>query len=148
MTMEIIKTEHSAKGEKRRKVRGWVQRLTLAMTVLTPLYFIVAALGTKFGLFSMRFGFGKLTYSWSKHVLMALLAAGLISLLFAIFIKPRKGFGVAVPAIVLAVLSMGYGASIGKKAEGLPFIHDITTCLLYTSPSPRDQRGSRMPSSA
>ena len=26
--------------------------------------------------------------------------------------------------------------------------HDIDTCLLYTSPSPRDQRGSRMPSSA
>ena len=25
---------------------------------------------------------------------------------------------------------------------------DINTCLLYTSPSPRDQRGSRMPSSA
>ena len=25
---------------------------------------------------------------------------------------------------------------------------DETTCLLYTSPSPRDQRGSRMPSSA
>ena len=24
----------------------------------------------------------------------------------------------------------------------------LTTCLLYTSPSPRDQRGSRMPSSA
>ena len=25
---------------------------------------------------------------------------------------------------------------------------DLTVCLLYTSPSPRDQRGSRMPSSA
>ena len=25
---------------------------------------------------------------------------------------------------------------------------DDTVCLLYTSPSPRDQRGSRMPSSA
>ena len=25
---------------------------------------------------------------------------------------------------------------------------DTLTCLLYTSPSPRDQRGSRMPSSA
>ena len=25
---------------------------------------------------------------------------------------------------------------------------NLTTCLLYTSPSPRDQRGSRMPSSA
>ena len=29
-----------------------------------------------------------------------------------------------------------------------PFILNSTTCLLYTSPSPRDQRGSRMPSSA
>ena len=28
----------------------------------------------------------------------------------------------------------------------LPFLVD--SCLLYTSPSPRDQRGSRMPSSA
>ena len=27
-------------------------------------------------------------------------------------------------------------------------ILDADTCLLYTSPSPRDQRGSRMPSSA
>ena len=26
--------------------------------------------------------------------------------------------------------------------------HSAKTCLLYTSPSPRDQRGSRMPSSA
>ena len=25
---------------------------------------------------------------------------------------------------------------------------DLSICLLYTSPSPRDQRGSRMPSSA
>ena len=25
---------------------------------------------------------------------------------------------------------------------------DVSNCLLYTSPSPRDQRGSRMPSSA
>ena len=28
------------------------------------------------------------------------------------------------------------------------FVVDSMTCLLYTSPSPRDQRGSRMPSSA
>ena len=36
-----------------------------------------------------------------------------------------------------------------------PWVHELATrpsvldpCLLYTSPSPRDQRGSRMPSSA
>ena len=30
--------------------------------------------------------------------------------------------------------------------EGIDVV--VNTCLLYTSPSPRDQRGSRMPSSA
>ena len=33
-----------------------------------------------------------------------------------------------------------------NKLPGPP--PDPTSCLLYTSPSPRDQRGSRMPSSA
>ena len=32
--------------------------------------------------------------------------------------------------------------------ELLGELDDYSTCLLYTSPSPRDQRGSRMPSSA
>ena len=32
-------------------------------------------------------------------------------------------------------------------AQGMPELWSMT-CLLYTSPSPRDQRGSRMPSSA
>ena len=30
----------------------------------------------------------------------------------------------------------------------IDFQTEYTNCLLYTSPSPRDQRGSRMPSSA
>ena len=34
------------------------------------------------------------------------------------------------------------------KLEIDPKSHSAWTCLLYTSPSPRDQRGSRMPSSA
>ena len=36
-----------------------------------------------------------------------------------------------------------------KEAVELPLTHpEVYDCLLYTSPSPRDQRGSRMPSSA
>ena len=34
------------------------------------------------------------------------------------------------------------------RAAILEFLKRKWTCLLYTSPSPRDQRGSRMPSSA
>ena len=38
---------------------------------------------------------------------------------------------------------LGYGLPIGAVLAT-----ENTICLLYTSPSPRDQRGSRMPSSA
>ena len=33
--------------------------------------------------------------------------------------------------------------ALGEATKTVPYV-----CLLYTSPSPRDQRGSRMPSSA
>ena len=39
---------------------------------------------------------------------------------------------------------IAYWGAEGKSVRG----EDVNTCLLYTSPSPRDQRGSRMPSSA
>ena len=38
-------------------------------------------------------------------------------------------------------------AGVGLRSVFRHF-EDLDTCLLYTSPSPRDQRGSRMPSSA
>ena len=34
------------------------------------------------------------------------------------------------------------------QSYSLELTNNLSTCLLYTSPSPRDQRGSRMPSSA
>ena len=37
---------------------------------------------------------------------------------------------------------------IAVEQAGIQAIHPDKICLLYTSPSPRDQRGSRMPSSA
>ena len=36
----------------------------------------------------------------------------------------------------------------GEDGTLFDLSHTPDTCLLYTSPSPRDQRGSRMPSSA
>ena len=41
---------------------------------------------------------------------------------------------------VIALISTGIVDTI--------YLGRLTDCLLYTSPSPRDQRGSRMPSSA
>ena len=40
------------------------------------------------------------------------------------------------------------GAPVGGASTNTVFFENDTTCLLYTSPSPRDMRRSRMPSSA
>ena len=45
---------------------------------------------------------------------------------------------------LVATMAMG---SLSKQTRQ-PTMKSALTCLLYTSPSPRDQRGSRMPSSA
>ena len=46
------------------------------------------------------------------------------------------------PKDLIIHIDHGLGRYLGLKTL------DVTGCLLYTSPSPRDQRGSRMPSSA
>ena len=49
------------------------------------------------------------------------------------------------------LLSVAYKNTIGSRRtawRALSSIEKKEDCLLYTSPSPRDQRGSRMPSSA
>ena len=51
----------------------------------------------------------------------------------------------------VAVFFTFYGLTLLKKritAKVAPQTNPAMPCLLYTSPSPRDQRGSRMPSSA
>ena len=59
--------------------------------------------------------------------------------------------------LVTQMVTFGDGPEIFRwdsnpgSNRGWPIIRNVThimVCLLYTSPSPRDQRGSRMPSSA
>ena len=50
---------------------------------------------------------------------------------------------------VEVILRKLFNTSIGGADEISGYAFGVaTSCLLYTSPSPRDQRGSRMPSSA
>ena len=49
----------------------------------------------------------------------------------------------SMPGLVLAVLAILTAAMAGDELAAM-----FTSCLLYTSPSPRDKRQSRMPSSA
>ena len=54
-------------------------------------------------------------------------------------------------ADLVTVKTLASGDSTPAEGDTVSFDIEVTnngTCLLYTSPSPRDQRGSRMPSSA
>ena len=69
--------------------------------------------------------------------------------------------GAPLRVVTAAAIFDGHDAAIGIfrrifQSMGCEVIHlghdrgadEVASCLLYTSPSPRDQRGSRMPSSA
>ena len=60
-------------------------------------------------------------------------------------------------SLTAAVIPFAVGTSLASAEGPLRWTHAVPAfvafvlmqiCLLYTSPSPRDQRGSRMPSSA
>ena len=52
------------------------------------------------------------------------------------------------PGVTTQRIAGGGGAATRVLVKKGDITVKIETCLLYTSPSPRDQRGSRMPSSA
>ena len=59
----------------------------------------------------------------------------------------RTAFAAFQTMLVVCAMSVAGAANAMKGPEQV--VKDtVNTCLLYTSPSPRDQRGSRMPSSA
>ena len=81
------------------------------------------------------------------------LAVGLIIFVALVVRISRDGY-VDINDDPISFLDSVYYASVTVTTTGYGDISAVSsgarlgTCLLYTSPSPRDQRGSRMPSSA
>ena len=78
-----------------------------------------------------------------------------IIIAYAIFLPAASG-QLNLGAGGFAIIGGYFGGFINSSFDGygIPMLYSVplaallTACLLYTSPSPRDQRGSRMPSSA
>lgn len=116
------------KGEKRRAIRRWVNRLTWVFIILAPLVFLAAAIGYKLGVFDLSFALGTLNTKLGPLVLMLCGAMGLASLIGAFIVQPRKGVLPGVLGVLIAVFAMGKLLSTKKAVyEKLPFIHDVTT---------------------
>jgi hypothetical protein len=103
-------------------------KILLVLLALLPLYFLIASLGTKIGVWDWKFGLLTMTLGGGIILLGLMALAALVSLVLALRSKPRrKGLvviailGLLVPA---AALAMFLGA--GGKAAKNP-IHDIAT---------------------
>lgn len=121
-------------------VRRIVIGVALALAVLVPAWFILSAMLTKFGLVDWRVGFGLMTFGALKPVVgplgyapLAMLAGavlGLLGLILAIAVKPRRGWLSALVALVVPVAGFSGLVSLQQASAGIPPIHDVSTDLV------------------
>lgn len=107
----------------------WV-RAALILSLLVPVYFLVGALGTKFGLLDWRIGFGMMTFQLGGSVLLGAGAVALIGLLLSVLVAPRRGALTALVALLIPALGLGYALYVRQQAQAIPPIHDISTDLI------------------
>ena len=107
----------------------WVG-LALIAALALPLYFVAAALATKYGLVDWTFGFGQLTFVWGPRVVLAVAGLALLALALAVFTPPRRGVLTALLALLIPALGLGYAFYVRQQVKDVPPIHDISTDLV------------------
>ena len=88
---------------------------------------------------------------WGLMILLILVGIPLVFMGLGNYQTPQKDYSAIINDQVVSQARLEqeifqYKQALKRNYQGN--IPPIYTCLLYTSPSPRDQRGSRMPSSA
>ena len=108
--------------------RGKVALGALCLSIFTVLWFVAAALGSKFGLWGWQFGLGTMTIGWGVKIVFAALGLSVIAIVLSLIASPRKRpFILALAALLIAGLSFGRVAGFGGQAGRLPPIHDVQT---------------------
>jgi fatty-acyl-CoA synthase len=110
---------------------GWRMKVAvfaLAVSIFTVLWFAIAALGTKFGLWPWQVGLGQMTIGIGPGIAMLALGLSLIAQVIALIKAPRKqAFILALAATLIAAFCMFRLAGLGAQANSLPPLHDIQT---------------------
>ncbi|MDX2234399.1 MAG: DUF1499 domain-containing protein [Hyphomonadaceae bacterium] len=112
------------------KFRGFWVRLALVVSLLAPVWFLAGALGTKFGLLDWRVGFGLMTFQLGPMLLLGAAAIAALGLLLALVVPPRRGRRIALVALLIPALGLGYAAWVRQQASTIPPIHDVSTDLV------------------
>lgn len=110
---------------------GW--RMTFAsfalvLALFVPVWFIAAALGSKFGLWGWQFGLGKMTFQWGPMLAIAAVVVAVLAIIIGLIKAPRtKPVILGLFALLIAGLGLGRLIGTGAVVEALPPIHDIQT---------------------
>lgn len=110
--------------------RSRLARLALALSLLLPVWFMVAALGVKFGLWPWRLGLGVLIVQWGPRLLIAAAAVAFVALIAVLIRKPRRGWRTALIALFIPALGFGYMGWVKSQSADIPPIHDIATDII------------------
>ena len=110
------------------RISLWLRRAAWSLAIIVPLFYVVAALGTRWGLWSIKTGFGTLSRDIGPKLMILTLCVGVICLVFALLSRhKRKGVFASALAILVPMAGTVYGGKVKSTAAKLPFIHDITT---------------------
>ncbi|MDP2213723.1 DUF1499 domain-containing protein [Phenylobacterium sp.] len=108
-------------------MRLMLARFALILSLLLPVWFMVAALGVKFDLWSWRLGLGVLIVQWGPRLLIGAFILAVVALVATLARSPRSGWRAALVALIIPVLGFGYLAYVRSQATAIPPIHDIAT---------------------
>lgn len=101
--------------------------LALILGAATPLLFLAAALGSKYGIWDWRFGLGVMTRDWGPPTAWAGMVVAALVCLGWLVRKPRWPAVFALIAFALAALPLHGLRQQQKLVLDLPTIHDVQT---------------------
>ncbi|WP_339931947.1 DUF1499 domain-containing protein [uncultured Brevundimonas sp.] len=104
--------------------------LALTVSLLVPVWFMVAALGVKFGLWPWRLGLGVLIVQWGPRLLIASAVIAVVALIAVLIRRPRRGWQAAVIAVLIPLVGFAYMGWVRSQSADIPPIHDVATDIV------------------
>lgn len=106
----------------------WHSKTILALAAFLPVFFLIAALGTKIGIWGWQIGLLALTMGGGFLLAAGLALVSLVSLVLVLLKKPRNNTraGIALSGVVVAGAVLITFGSMASTAQDNP-IHDVAT---------------------
>ena len=108
-------------------LKSWTLIASLAVSLLCPVFFAFAGLGTKFGLWDWQFGLIELTINWGPKLLIGALLLAIVTLIVQLIGSPRRGVLIALVTLFIPLLMLGRAHMVRSMTAALPPIHDLQT---------------------